>query len=53
MLIDDLTHILNEYHKHFGSKIMEGYFKSIIKLSNKKGEKTNALSKKKIINNSR
>lgn len=47
MRIEDLSHILNEYYKHFGSEIMSKYFNEIIKIqNNKKGEKTNASSKK-------
>jgi hypothetical protein len=47
MRIEDLTHILNEYYKHFGSTVMSKYFEDIIKIkNNKKGEKTNASSKK-------
>jgi hypothetical protein len=51
MRIEDLNNILKEYYKHFGEQKMSEYFKSIIKYK-KQGEK-NAISKKKINNNSR
>jgi len=52
MNINDLDKILQEYHKHFGTKKMEMYFNNIIKIKQKK-ENGNATSQKKINNNSR
>jgi hypothetical protein len=51
MRINDLTILLNEYHKHFGDKVMQEYFKNIINKKQNKGE-NNATSKKKSNNSS-
>jgi hypothetical protein len=54
MVLNDLDKILAEYLKHFGQTKMSEYFNNIIKINNnKKGDKTNATSQKKIINSSR
>lgn len=50
MNIKDLDKHLQEYMKHFGSKVMGDYFKQIIKI---REEKTDATSKKKVVNSSR
>ena len=50
MNIKDLDKILQEYMSHFGSDVMNKYFKDIIII--KKGEK-NAIGKEKINSSSR
>ena len=47
MQLQDLDKILQEYLKHFGKDKFGKYFSEMIKINNKKGEKSNASSKKK------
>ncbi len=52
MDIKDLDKILQEYLKHFGKEKFGKYFKEMININNKKGEK-DAIGKEKINNRGR